>query len=943
MKFIFPKSLCFFGLAILSNALHSQVVTVDPVFPKETDTITVVFDAALGNGALKGATQVYAHAGVITNLSTSSANWKYVVGTWGTADARVKMISMGNDKWKLRYHMKSFYTQAGAFAPNETIQQLSFVFRNQDGSIVGRSANGGDIFSPVYSAASSLILKITLPEAKTTIGKTTDILNVNAYTSKSSNIDLYYDGNLLRSLTSKDSLQALFTNFTLGSHKIKITAKVGSETSSDSITYIVNPNVTALAIPSGLEQGINYINDSTVYLVLYAPYKSYVYAIGDFSNWQPDTKYFMNFDLSKSLWWTKVEGLTPKQEVGYQYFIDGKLRVADPFSPLMLSEWDDEGIPAANYPNLKPYPKNKTSGWVTVMQPGAPSFSWSKMKFNRPSKDKLVIYECLIRDFTKAQTFKSVQDSLPYLKRLGITALQLMPVFEFEGNLSWGYNPASHMAIDKFYGTRDALKSLIDAAHQQGIAIILDVVFNHAFGSASICQMYWDDKNSRPAQNGPYANPIPTHPFNVGNDLNHESSATRYYVKRILKYVLEEFHVDGFRFDLSKGFTQKNSGSDVNVMGQYDASRIAIWKDYNNAVKAVDNEAYSILEHFADNSEEKELAANGMMLWGNAHYNMNQAAEGVINNSDFGWGIDYTKRSFSGPNLVSYAVSHDEERMAYSCINYGTAVSGYSTRNNPIFMDRMALSYSFLWLTPGPKMIWQFDELGYDYSINHCVNGTVNNSCRLDQKPVRWDYWTSNNNRRRLYFKNAMMLHLKKTYTDVSAPLNFGLNASGKFKRLQINGGTFTTLLYGSFDLTAQPVTPAFPFTGMWYDYLSGDSLNVTNVNMAVSFKPSEFRVWTSKRIDNPFLGDMAKMSVSDLETEAIGVYPNPASQTLHVAIPTLGERKFCLYNLSGQMVLETKVFSESEIDISNLSNGMYVFKIFGGQKVSSGKVVVQK
>ena len=84
-------------------------------------------------------------------------------------------------------------------------------------------------------------------------------------------------------------------------------------------------------------------------------------------------------------------------------------------------------------------------------------------------------------------------------------------------------------------------------------------------------------------------------------------------------------------------------------------------------------------------------------------------------------------------------------------------------------------------------------------------------------------------------------------------------------------------------------------------------------------------------------------MSVSDLETEAIAVYPNPASQTLHVAIPTLGERKFCLYNLSGQIVLETKVISESAIDISNLSNGMYVFKIFGGQKVSSGKVVVQK
>jgi len=186
-------------------------------------------------------------------------------------------------------------------------------------------------------------------------------------------------------------------------------------------------------------------------------------------------------------------------------------------------------------------------------------------------------------------------------------------------------------------------------------------------------------------------------------------------------------------------------------------------------------------------------------------------------------------------------------------------------------------------------------------------------------------------------------LHLKKNYTDVSAPVSFGLNATGKFKRLQINGGTFTTLLYGSFDLTSQAVTPAFPFTGMWYDYINGDSINVTNVNMAVNFKPSEFRVWTSKRIENPFLVDIAKMSVSDVKAEAIEVYPNPAAQTLHVAITTLGERKFCMYNLSGQLVLETLVMGESAIDISNLSNGMYVFKIFGGQKVSSGKVVVQK
>lgn len=925
--------------------LHSQVISVEPVFPKETDTVTIIYDASLGNGALKGVTQVYAHAGVITNLSTSGADWKHVVGTWGTADAKVKMTGLGNNRWKMRYHMKNFYAQAGAFQAGETIQQMAFVFRNQDGSLVGRTSAGGDIFSPVYSASSSLMLKITLPESKTTIGKNTDIFKVVAWTSKSANINIYLDQTLFRSLSSKDSIQDYFTNFTAGSHQIKVVATLGSETASDSVNFVVNPSVVQQTLPTGLEQGINYVNDSTVYLVLYAPYKNYVYAIGDFSNWQPDLKYFMKYDASKACWWTLIEGLKPGVEVGYQYLVDGTKRIADPFSPLMLNEWDDAYISPTVYPNLKPYPKNKTSGWVTVMQPGAQGFSWSKVNFQRPSKEKLVIYECLVRDFTKAQNFKALQDTLPYLKRLGITALQLMPVTEFEGNLSWGYNPASHMALDKYYGNRNAFKSLVNACHEQGIAVIMDVVFNHAFSTAPICQLYWDDAASAPTTNSPYANIVAKHPFNVGYDLNHESSAMRYYTKRILKYLLEEYKVDGFRFDLSKGFTQKNSGNDAGAMSAYDASRIAIWTDYYNAVQSYSPGAYHILEHFADNSEEVELSKKGMMLWGNAVYNMTEAAMGFSANSDFSWGLDYTKRGFEPNGLVSYASSHDEERMAYQLVNYGNSGSGYSTRSNPTFLERMGLMYSYLWLTPGPKMMWQFDELGYDYSINHCVNGTVNNACRLDNKPVRWDYWTANANRKKLYFINAMLIHLKTNYTDVNKPSNYSLNASNKYKRLQLNGSGFTTLVYGSTDVAPQTVTPAFPFTGTWYDYITGDSLVVTNTNQTVSYKAGEYHVWTSKRVKNPFLNSN-QSSIDELEKNVISVYPNPTNGQIVFNWEGHGQgavAKFAMYDLTGKKITERKNLENGEtIDISEHNRGIFIYEITLGGTVERGKLILE-
>ena len=68
----------------------------------------------------------------------------------------------------------------------------------------------------------------------------------------------------------------------------------------------------------------------------------------------------------------------------------------------------------------------------------------------------------------------------------------------------------------------------------------------------------------------------------MGYDLNHESSATRYFSKRVMQYWLEEYKIDGFRFDLSKGFTQVDNLNNVGAWGSYDASRIAIWKDYNN-------------------------------------------------------------------------------------------------------------------------------------------------------------------------------------------------------------------------------------------------------------------------------------------------------------------------------------------------------------------------
>jgi 1,4-alpha-glucan branching enzyme len=270
------------------------------------------------------------------------------------------------------------------------------------------------------------------------------------------------------------------------------------------------------------------------------------------------------------------------------------------------------------------------------------------------------------------KTGKPVKDSISYLKKLGINAIEVMPFNEFEGNNSWGYNPDFFFAPDKMYGTETALRQFIDECHKQGIAVIMDIAMNHAYGLSPTVQMYFNGTTNQPAANNPWHNVTPKHPYNVGYDFNHESDATKNLVSRVIEHWLTNYKIDGFRWDLSKGFTQTNtcttgncsSDAEVNNWSNYDASRVTIWKRYYDTMQVKAPGSYCILEHFAANQEEIELSNYGMLLWGNLNHNYNEATMGYIPNSNFQYGI-YTNRSWSQPHLITYQESHDEERLMY--------------------------------------------------------------------------------------------------------------------------------------------------------------------------------------------------------------------------------------------------------------------------------------
>lgn len=595
----------------------------------------------------------------------------------------------------------------------------------------------------------------------------------------------------------------------------------------------VTPGTSSTELPAGAKDGVVFINNGKSAIVtLYAPNKTSVSLIGEFNNWSA-TASVMKKTSDGNNWWVQVDNLDANTEYAYQFLVDGTLKIADPYSEKILDPANDSYISSTTYPSLKAYPTGKTSGIVSTMMANQPIYAWKNKNFARPEKTNLVIYELLIRDFTTEHSYASTLAKLDYLVNMGINAIELMPVNEFEGNLSWGYNPSFYFAADKYYGTKLALQNFIDECHGKGIAVIMDMVLNHSFGQSPMVQLYFD--GSKPTANSPWFNVDAKHPFNVGYDFNHESAATKKFSKDVMKFWMQEYKIDGFRFDLSKGFTQKSSTDDAGFR-LYDAGRIATWKEYNSFIKSIDpNNFYVILEHFAEESEEKVLADDGMMLWNNINYNLNEATMGWLGNSDFSWGF-YAKHGFNkSDGLVTYGESHDEERLNYKNISFGNLSGSYLIKGNlPTSLKREELAAAFLFSIPGPKMIWQFGELGYDVSID--FNG------RTGEKPIKWDYFTDVN-RKALYNSYAFFIKMKKN-NSIFNTTSSTFNLSGGVKYIKLTDATNTVIVVGNFDVNNQVANIDFGGAGVWFDAV-GNQINLSSTNYTSTLAPGEYHIYS--------------------------------------------------------------------------------------------------
>lgn len=606
-------------------------------------------------------------------------------------------------------------------------------------------------------------------------------------------------------------------------------------------TSEVYDEVQYATIPTDMKEGINYIDNTKVTLVLKdrdknGEYYDHAYVIGDFSDWKCKSDYAMKRDEEAGCWWYELTDLEAGREYRFQYHLFdaewGTTRIADPYSEIVYTT-DDKWIASSTYPSLPAYPM-QTSGLVSALQTVRQPYEWQTKDFKVADADDLIIYELLLRDFSETKDLKGAWAKLDYLESLGIDAIELMPTQEFDGNLSWGYNPSAYFAMDKAYGTREMYKQFIDECHRRGIAVILDVVYNHATGAHPMAKMYWDATNNCTAENNPWFNVSAPHPYSVFHDWNHENPEVREHVKRNLSYLLDEYKFDGFRFDLTKGFTQRKCNE--STASNYDQVRIDILTEYCHAIQEKNPNAVVILEHFCCDAEERALAAEGMKVWRNLNNAYCQTAMGYVENSALSALWTGNNMPFGG--YVGFMESHDEERTSYKAKTWGTGVVATSLAER---MQRAELNAAFFFTVPGPKMIWQFGELGYDYSIDE--NG------RTGEKPLRWDYFEIPE-RRALYDTYASLIAFRQAHPQlfsIEADFSWQVGTShweeGRYAQSIVGEEAF--IIVGNFDTKERMLTISFPTEGTWRNYFSPSEEYVES-SVKLSFEPGEYRLFVN-------------------------------------------------------------------------------------------------
>lgn len=552
-------------------------------------------------------------------------------------------------------------------------------------------------------------------------------------------------------------------------------------------TQTSNPEVAPA--PEGTPRGAHHHGDGRVTFALWAPWKKSVHVIGDFNGWDKTADPLAVDDTG--LWW--IEKQLEPGEYGYQFVIDGETVVGDPYGKRLT--WAGGNIPNA------------------IIRIGAEEYQWNDGSFGIKPMNQLVIYELHVGDFSPEGNFKGVTDRLDYLADLGVDAIELMPVQEFPGDHSWGYNPAYFFAVEGSYGTVEDFKHLVDAAHQRGIGVILDMVFNHTTADSPINMLYSYDENPYLGGDGnPWGFP----------DFNHWNDATKQFIADVQSYWLSEFHIDGFRYDYVEGIRYDGVGG----------MSFISWSARQNKPYA-----YLIAEDIrADPAAVvRDTECNASWHWQFTKVLRAQLREGPYEGNQYGdmdaiISVMTHNGNGYGDNAepINYLESHDEERLMRE------VMSNPNTGGELGAIRKSMLGAVALFTAQGVPMLYAGQEFG----------ATAEKT--IDVSKLPWEH-LERGEYQALRNHYASMAYMRHTVGALNTN-NFQVLLADHDKRVLVfhrwNDEGSVVVVALNFSPTDQTVTFPFPQAGVWHEWLHDYDEHVGEEPFTATIDDSFAKVW---------------------------------------------------------------------------------------------------
>lgn len=918
-------------LASVMPALAQIVTTTPRLLQQNSQGVVLTYNAAspLGDKGLMNLSSnfdVYAHIGVVT--SKSGGQWSHVVTDWPNSG---NQQAANTDKNRLTRVDANTYTLAignirtyfGITDPTEQVQQIAIVFRNADGTKSGRTSTGGDIFVPVYADGFQIEMTSDHPD-RVISGPTT--ITYTLYSTEPATLSLKVGGTAFATKSNATELT--------GSYEFKTEGifTVTGEAVYDGKTYTTTKEVAypeaSLAgdYPGGVpKMGAVKNADGTVTFCIAAPGKSSAVLVGSWDNYEVKSDNTMKYQdyQGNRYFWTTVSGLADDEWYSYYYLIDDKYKVADPYAHLVLDCYNDASIPRSVWKDMPRHPGSTSpvAGIMLAVYRGdIDDYTFSP--FSIPDHSNLVVYELLFRDFTGLDgralgngTVRKAIAKIPYLVSLGVNVVELMPIMEFNGNNSWGYNTNFYMAPDKAYGSPTDYKDFIEECHRNGIAVVLDIVFNQSDGLHPWYQLYPIDSN-------PFYNKTAPHAWSVLNDWNQGNALVQQQWTDALKYWMEKYNVDGYRFDLVKGLADNESYAQAGGTDNYNPNRIARMKRFHDVIKSVKPDGIHINEFLGGVKEEKEMGADGQIQWANVNNNSCQNAMGY-DDRDYSLARFYAASDGGRPwgSTVAYAESHDEQRMGFKCEAFG---NGAVPDDPEVRYNRLAQVAVQMLLTPGPKMVWMFGELGDSQNAKDNADGSGGNN--TSPKIVDWK-WLDDPHKAFLKDTYAAVINMRTannelfsetaTYTPVGIGTRF---TTGRTQRL--TAGDKEIIAFVNPSLTQAATVSA-----------TSVNLNTSNAKLVCATKgttPTLGGAGTSLSVSLPANGFAVFATDNVKDSSGIDAVAAPESAAkaygTEGAIVIVGDyREAAAYDLSGRSV-----------PFDGLPAGIYIVSIDGhASKVS--------